>query len=386
MKHKYMARRYWNVKIPTLNKIDKLSKRYDDIINLSVGDIDYPCDRGIIEAMHQAGLEGHTKYTDFLGDEDLRKEICNKYNRQYNSEFAPNNVIISSGGTHAMYLVLESILDEGDEVIVISPYYMYYKQQIELAKGKLIVYNTLSENEFEINLKELEGLITPRTKAIIVNSPNNPTGKVYCKETINGIINLINKHDFLLIADDIYESFNYTDKVNPICSHDWDNPKIITVYSFSKDYSMTGFRLGYVIGEKSLIECMTNVNGVVSFTINAMTQRAGIYALQNRDRIQKGLYEEYRKRVFYTYERVNRINNMKCSLPEGTFYLFVDVSETGYSSEKVSEMILEEAHVLVLPGDDFGQSGKGHIRIACSASIAQLGQAFDRIGKMDIFK
>lgn len=386
MKHNFIAKRYWDFKIPALSKTNEMVKRYDDVINLSIGDPDLPCDKEIIDEMYKDTLAGHTKYTEFLGDGELREEVCKMYKEDYGCDYDIDNVMITSGGTHAMYLIMESILDEDDEVIVISPFYIYYEPQVKLPRGKMVVYNTSKEDNFEINLESLEKIITSRTKAIVVNSPNNPTGRVYYEESIKGLIDLADKHDFLIIADDIYGALNYTDRKNPICSYDCHNPRIITIYSFSKDYSMTGFRLGYIIAEKKLIECIRNINEAVNFTINSMAQRAGIHALKRRKEIQGKLYEEYKKRVFYVYERIKNLKNIKCNLPEGTFYLFVDISETGLTSEEMWEKMLDEAHVLVLPGSGFGPAGEGFIRIACTSGVEVLEQAFDRIGEMSIFK
>lgn len=386
MKHNYIAKRYWDFKLPAISKTNKMVKRYDDVINLSIGDPDIPCNKEIIDEMYKDTIAGHTKYTEFLGDTELRKEVCKMYMEDYACDYTLDNVMITSGGTHAMYLVMESILNDGDEVIVISPFYIYYEPQVKLPRGKMVIYNTSKEDNFEINLKELEKIITSRTKAIVVNSPNNPTGRVYCKESIKGLIELADKHNFLIIADDIYGALNFTNFKDPICSYDCHNPRIVTVYSFSKDYSMTGFRLGYIIAEKKLIECIRNINEAVNFTINSMAQRAGIYALKRRKVIQGKLYNEYKKRVFYVYERIKGLKNMTCNLPEGTFYVFVDISKTNLTSEEIWEKILDEAHVLVLPGSGFGEAGEGFIRISCTSGVEVLEKAFDRIGEMSIFK
>lgn len=204
MKSPYIAKRHWEFEEASLSKTNEMVKRYDDVIDLSIGDPDYPADKGIIEAIYRAGLEGHTRYTEFLGDEDLRRATMKAYKEDYDYDFKEDEIIITAGGTHAMYLTMEAILDEGDEVIAVAPYYIYYKPQIEMPKGKLVVYNTRSEDNFDIRLDELEKLITSRTKAIIINSPCNPSGKVYSEGNIKGVLALAEKYDFLVIADDIY--------------------------------------------------------------------------------------------------------------------------------------------------------------------------------------
>ncbi|SHJ60485.1 Aspartate/methionine/tyrosine aminotransferase [Dethiosulfatibacter aminovorans DSM 17477] len=386
MKNKYIARKHWNFKVPPLSKTNEMAKRHDDVIDLSIGDPDYPADRECIRLMYEDVVEnGHTRYTEFLGDEDLRNKTREWYEEDYGFSFESDEIIITSGGTHAMYLVMESILDEGDEVIAIAPYYIYYKPQIELPKGKLVVYNTRSEDNFDVDVDELEKLITSRTKAIIINSPNNPSGKVYSEENIRGIIDLAEKHDFLVIADDIYAALNYTENVKPICAYEEKPERVVTIYSYSKDFSMPGLRLGHIIADRELVTCIRNVNESVNFTISSMSQRLGIYAIERRREIQKGLYEEYRKRIFYCYDRIKNIENMSCSNPEGTFYLFVNIKDTGLTSMEIWERILDDAHVLVLPGSGFGEAGEGFVRIACTVGIEKLGEAFDRLEKMDIF-
>lgn len=386
MKSPYLAKRHWEFEEAALSKTNEMVKRYDDVIDLSIGDPDYPADNRILEAIYQAGKEGYTRYTEFLGDEDLRRATIKMYEEDYGFSFDMDEILITAGGTHAMYLTMEALLDEGDEVIAIAPYYIYYQPQIELPRGRLVVYNTRSEDNFDVDLEEFEKHITSRTKAVIINSPNNPSGKVYSQENIQGILEMAEKHDFLVIADDIYGALNYTDNKKAICSYEKSPDRVITLYSYSKDYSMTGLRLGHVIAQKDIIAAMRRVNEAVAFTINAQAQRGGICAIENRKDIQKGLYDEYYKRVMYIYERIQKMNNITCTKPEGTFYVFANIKDTGIKSMDIWEKILDEAHVLVLPGSGFGDAGEGFIRLACTVGIDTLKEAFDRMEKMEIFK
>ncbi len=386
MKHPYLAKRHWEYEEQSLSLTNEMVKRYDDVIDLSIGDPDYPADKRIIEAMYEGGLQGYTRYTEFLGDEDLRQATIDMYKEDYGYTFDKDEILITAGGTHAMYLLMEAILDEGDEVIAIAPYYIYYQPQIELVKGKIVVYNTKPEDNFDVDVNELEKCITSRTKAIIVNSPCNPSGKVYSEENIKAILALAEKYDFLVIADDIYGALNYTDNKKPICAYEGKPGRVVTLYSYSKDYSMTGLRLGHVIAEKEMIAAMRRVNEAVAFTINSMAQRGGIAAIKNRKEIQAGLYEEYYKREMYIYERIQKMKNISCNKPEGTFYIFANIKDTGLSSMEIWDKILDDAHVLVLPGSGFGQAGEGFIRIAATVGIDTLEEAFNRMEKMDIFR
>ena len=385
MKNPYLAKRHWEIEIPPLSRTDEMAKRYDDIINLSVGDPDYPADRTCIDLMYQDALAGHTRYTEFLGDPELRQETIKMYKEDFGLTVGMDELLITAGGTHALYVVMQALLDEGDEVIAIAPYYTYYKDQSEAPRGKLVVYNAPSEDGFDVDLAELEKCVTTRTKAIIVNTPCNPSGKVYSEETLRGILALAEKYDFLVIADDIYGALNFTGNTRPLCSLEERPKRVITVYSYSKDFSMTGLRLGHIIADREIIEAACNICGAVTFTISSFSQRLGIYALRRRKEIQQGLREEYQKRMMYAYERMSRLKHVKCRYPEGTFYIFADITETGISSMEMWDRILDEAHVLVLPGDGFGSAGEGYIRICCTVSVEVLKKAFDRIEKMDIF-
>jgi len=386
MKNPYIAKKHWEYELPPLSRTDEMSKRYDDIINLSVGDPDYPADKTCLDLMYQDALAGHTRYTEYYGDPELREETIKMYKEDYGVDVAMNELLITAGGTHALYVVMQTILDPGDEVIAIAPYYTYYKDQVEMADGKLVVYNAPADKRFDVELDELEKLVNSRTKAIIVNSPCNPSGKVYSRENLKGIMDLAEKYDFLVIADDIYGALNYTDNKMPLCTYEEKPNRVITVYSYSKDFSATGVRLGHIIARSDIIDAALNVCGGVTFTICSFSQRFGVHALRRRKEIQAGLRAEYQKRMLYAYERISKLNNVKCFYPEGTFYIFADIRETGISSMDMWDKILDEARVLVLPGDGFGEAGKGYIRICCTVSVDVLKEAFDRLERMDIFK
>ncbi len=228
-------------------------------------------------------------------------------------------------------------------------------------------------------------MITNRTKAIIINTPNNPTGASLNKETLKSIGEIAKKHDLLIIADDIYGSFSFKEAFYPITAIEGMKERTITVGSFSKDYAMTGWRIGYVLAPKPIIQCMKDINEGVCFSAPSISQRAAIYALRLREHFQKEMLNEYKKRVYYAYERINCISNMSVLEPQGSFYLFINIKQTGLTSKEVSKKILEEGHVLTIPGNAFGESGEGYIRIACTVRLEKLKEAFDRIEKMKIF-
>lgn len=385
MKHRFISKRYWNSISTAMGKSVSLTNRYDDIINLSLGDPDLITDEKIIDgAMRDAKL-GHTHYTDSYGDPELRREIIKYFKEDYAISFEDEEIMVTTSGCHAMWLVLEAILDDGDEVIIHEPYFTPYPQQIELARGKPVVLETYEEEEFQINVERLEKLITNRTKAIIVNTPNNPTGVCFSRKTMEDIARVAIKYDLIVIADDIYTSFSYAEPFIPIVLLPGMKERTITIGSFSKNFAMTGWRIGYVMAPEFIIKTMKDINENNVFTAPSVSQRAAIYALRLRNEICPEIVEEYKKRMMYAYERICKIPNMSCLPPKGSIYLFVNIKKTGLTSEEVCDKLLEEAHVLALPGNAFGRCGEGFIRLALTIDIEKLKEAFDRMENMDIF-
>lgn len=197
----------------------------------------------------------------------------------------------------------------------------------------------------------MEGLITNRTKAIIINTPNNPTGTCFSKKTLASIAEIAVKHDLIVIADDIYTLFSYAEPFIPITTIDGMKERTITIGSFSKDYAMTGWRIGFILAPDFVVRAIKDINENNVFTAPSVSQRAALHALRHREEIQPEIVEEYRKRIMYAYNRINGIRNMSVLYPKGSLYLFINIKRTGLSSEAVAERLLEEAHILVLPGN-----------------------------------
>ena len=358
-----------------------LTYLYDDLIDFSLGDPDITTDERIIKAAFEDAKNGHTHYTDFYGDPELREEICKYYSEEFNHEVNPNEIMVTAGACYAMWLVLEAILDDGDEVIIHSPYFTPYPHQIELTRGKPVILNTYEEEDFQVNTERMENLITNRTKAIIINTPNNPTGNCLTRETLENIAEIAKKHDLIVIADDIYTLFSFQEPFIPIASLPGMKERTIILGSFSKDYAMTGWRLGYVIAPQFIISTLKDINENSVFTAPSISQRAAMHALRLRDEIQPDILKKYKERIYYAYERINELENMSVMSPRGSIYLFPNIKKTGLSSTEVADRILKEAHVLVLPGTAFGDCGEGYFRIAVTVGMDKLKEAFDRISK-----
>jgi aspartate/methionine/tyrosine aminotransferase len=385
MKHKFLSKRYWNNFSTPMAEVVELAYRYDDVINLSLGDPDLITDPRIITEAFKDASKGHTRYTDSVGDPELREEILHYYKKSYGYQVGMSEVMAVVGACHGMHLVLEAILDAGDEVIVPEPYFTPYAHQIELAGGRMVPLETCEEEEFQINIERLKALITNRTKAVIINSPNNPTGAFYSRKTLEALADTAIANDLLIISDDVYGAFSFSEQFFPITTIAGMKERTITVGSFSKDYAMTGWRIGYILAPDYMIACIRDINEGVCFSAPSISQRAAIHALRLREEIQPALVAEYKKRVFHACEQIDQIVGMSVLPPQGSFYLFVNIKKTGLTSAEISKRILEEAHVLVVPGNAFGKSGEGYIRIACTVNVDKLRDAFDRIGSMEIF-
>lgn len=380
MRHPYIAKRYWKDQSTAMGQSDVMARSFDDVINLSLGDPDLITHDIIIEGAFADAKRGHTKYTDFRGDPELRAEICKYYAEEYGMDVKDEEVFVCASACLGMYLALEAIIDDGDEVILQAPYFTPYPQQVELARGIPVELPTYEDEDFQINIQRLESLITERTKALVINSPSNPTGNCLTVETMEQIAEVAEKYGLVVITDDIYTSFSYRNSFVPLASLPGMKERTIIINSFSKNFTMTGWRVGNIIAPDYIIRVIQQINENVVFTAPSISQRAAIYALRHRSEIQPPMVEEYRRRMFYAAERVNQIPKLSVIYPpKGSFYLFINIKASGLSSVETADLLLRKAHVLVLPGDAFGASGEGYVRIACTVGVDRLKEAFDRI-------
>ncbi|MDI9495864.1 MAG: pyridoxal phosphate-dependent aminotransferase [Bacillota bacterium] len=388
MKHKFIAKRYWNTVSSEMGEIGNLVGKYNDIIDLTFGDPDFTTDEIIINAAFNDAKNGHTHYTNFYGDDELRDEVCKYYKEDYDIDISRDETFITTSAAQGLWLALETITDDGDEIIIHEPYFTPYPDQVKLTRGIPVFLETYEEEGFQINVDRLEKLITNRTKAIILNTPNNPSGAKFSEETLNRIADIAEKYDLIIIADDIYGLYTFDNsQINqPFMKIKNMRERTITICSGSKDYAMTGWRIGFIVAPSYLIDAMEKVNENNVFTAPSVSQRALLHAIRNRKIVQPKLYEVFKERVFYTYDRICSTKNMSVLPPRATFYLFPNIKATGLTSKEVAIRMLEEAHVLVIPGNGFGKSGEGYVRIACTVGTDKLKEAFDRINRMSIFK
>lgn len=385
MKHRFLAKKYWKDASTPFGTTNEKAAQFDDCINLSIGDPDLITDKIIIDGAYQDALKGHTRYTNMYGDIELRDEIRKFYKDEYDLDIAPDEVIVTTSGLIAMYMALQAILDEGDEVIIQSPFFTPYTAQVEMARGIPVELDTYEEEDFQINIDRLKSLITPRTRALIINTPSNPTGSCLSADTLGEIAKIAEEEDLIVIADDIYTSYSFEKDFIPFMSMPGMRERTITINSFSKNFIMTGWRVGNIIAPAFIVRVLKDMGENIVYSAPAPSQRAAIYALRNRKVIQPPIIAEYRKRMEYAAERINRIPWMSViTPPKGSFYLFINIKKSGLSSLDAADMILEKAHVLLLPGNAFGRCGEGYLRLACTVGVDKLEEAFDRIEKIEV--
>lgn len=374
----FVNNRYLNIIPSLLVKMIEKANKYNDMVNFSIGEPDMHTDKSIIEACCRAGVEGHTHYLDSKGDFLLRERLAQKYNIKYGCNYDINNICITNGGMHALHIIFKALINPGDEIIVFGPYFTPYKYNIEDFDGVVREVPTFSKHGFQIDIELLKKSVNSRTKALVLNSPNNPTGAVYSRETIDKIVDLAIENDLAIIFDDVYESLVFDEYYSP-CIREDAKERVIIAGSFSKTYAMTGWRLGYVMGSEKIIKGINLANTNLVYCVNSLTQRAGAFALKEGDSIVKNIRDTFYTRVKMCHEEVTKISPLKCIMPKGAFYLFVDISGLGCSSLEFAEQMIEKAHVLVVPGNAFGQAGEGYVRLACTLNQDKLIEGIKRL-------
>ena len=377
----YIAKRFQNAGSGLSLDTAALAK-YNDIIDLSIGDTDFTTDGAIIEKAYQDAKAGHTHYGDPKGDPELISAIRKAWLEDFGQEVSESRVLVTASSCLGMALVMLATLDPGDEVIVFSPYFAMYRSQIELAGGVCIDVPTYASENYAIDEARLRAAITPKTKAIIFNNPTNPTGMAYGRDTLELLARVAQEYDLLIAADEIYTTYLYEGDYIPMRTLPGMQERTITLNSFSKNFMMTGWRVGAIIAEPELIATMNQINGALIYSAPSISQRAAIAALENRARIRERYIAAYRDRIFYSAERLAGIAYLSLVQPKGTFYLFPGVEKTGLSSKEFCKELLERAHILVSPGDVFGLAGKQHFRIACTVGMEKLKEAYDRMAEL----
>lgn len=359
-----------------------------DVIRLEFGEPDFDTPQNIKDAAIKAISSGKTKYTSGAGILELRRAISQKLDSENKISYDPmKEIVVSTGATGGINLSLLATLDEEDEILVPNPGWATYAYAVNLVGAKPILYSMNLSSNYSFQREEAESKITPKTRAILINSPSNPMGSVFSRKDIRTIAEFAADHDLVVISDEVYEKFLYSDTGSPlehvsIASLPEMKDRTVTINSFSKTYAMTGWRIGYVAANQKIALAMSKINTAANSCISTISQFAALEALTGTQDSVRSMIETYRKRRDVIVRSANRIRGFSCAIPRGAFYVFPEIKESGLSSMDLSLKILEEAHVATVPGSAFGSNGEGHLRLAYANSLENIELALERIGKI----
>lgn len=380
MSHRFINQKVRSIQPSGIRKFFDIANEIEDVISLGVGEPDFDTPWHVREEGIYTLQKGRTFYTANRGLMELRTEISNYIARNHAVQYNPaTQVLVTIGGSEAIDLALRACLEPGDEVIYHEPCYVSYLPCITLADGVPVPIPLKEANDFRLTAEELEAAITPKSKALILSFPNNPTGAVMTKEDLEAIAEVIVRHDLLVITDEIYSELSYTGKKHYSLI---DLPGMVerTIYinGFSKAYAMTGWRLGYCCGPEEILAQMVKIHQFAIMAAPTMSQYAGTMALKNGASDVEMMRDSYNQRRRYLMAELKRLG-IPCFEPFGAFYIFPNISQFGLSSEEFATRLIREHKVAVVPGSAFGQSGEGFVRVSYAYSIDELKQAFERI-------
>lgn len=364
-----------------IRKFFDLAASMDDVISLGVGEPDFTTPWNIREVAIEAIRDGHTAYTANAGLLELREEISNYLHRRFQVEYQPKDqIIVTVGASQSLDLAFRAILNPGDEVLVIEPAFVSYTALVTMAGGVPIRVQTSADNGFKVTPEQLEEVITNKTKAILLCSPNNPTGTSLNKDELIAIASVVEKHDLLVVSDEIYSELTYDQEFTSFASIPGMYQRTILVNGFSKGFAMTGWRLGFLAAPQELINVMIKIYQFTTMCAPTMLQMGAIEALRNSsDQVEK-MRQHYWRRRNLTVQSLNQIG-LECHTPGGAFYVFPSIKKSGLTSEEFAQGLLQQEKVAVVPGNAFGASGEGYIRCSYATSIDQIEIAMNRIGR-----
>lgn len=374
---------------PTLavdSKAKELKAKGFDVVNFGVGEPDFDTPEHIKEAAIKAIRDGFTKYTPVGGIDELKEAIIEKLERDNGLKYGKENILVSCGAKHSLYNIAQALFGPGDEVIIPSPYWVSYPDQVLINDAQPVIVETKEENDFMVEPDALKEKITPRTKAIIINSPSNPTGFIYTKKALEEIAEIALKNNIYIISDEIYEKLIYDgEKHISIASLSEEvKERTIVVNGLSKSHAMTGWRIGYAAGPVEIIKTMTKIQSQSTSNPTSIAQKAAVAALKGPQDCVEKMRQEFEKRRDYLVKELNKIAGVSCRMPKGAFYVFPNINKVlgknGInSSMDLSIYLLEKAFVALVPGSAFG--AEGYIRISYATSMENLAKGIERIRK-----
>lgn len=356
-----------------------LASGLEDVISLGVGEPDYVTPWHIREACIHSLECGETSYTSNYGLIELREELADYYAAKYGVNYNPGSeVLVTSGVSEALDVAIRAITNPGDEIIVVQPSYVAYVPSVMFAGGVPVIVSTKLENNFKLTAEELEAAITPKTKAVIINYPNNPTGATMGKADLEAIADVVCEHDIMVISDEVYDCLTYNGGHTCFSSLEGMRDRTILLNGFSKAYAMTGFRLAYAMASPKIISAMMLIHQYSMLCAPITAQIGAIEALKNGKHEMEKMVRDYDRRRHLIVSGLNRIG-LKCFEPKGAFYVFPSVESTGLTSEKFAERLMNEKRVVTIPGTVFGEAGTGFLRCSYATSREEIEEALVRI-------
>jgi len=380
----FLSKKVVDIKPSGIRKFFDIASEIKGAISLGVGEPDFDTPWHIREEGIYSLERGKTHYTSNSGLKELRQEITKYLNRKYDLKYDPlKEVLVTVGGSEAIDMAFRAMLEPGDEVIITTPCYVSYEPCAVLAGASVKTINLKNENEFRLTKKELEEAITPKSKILIMNFPNNPTGAIMEKKDLEAIAKVIIDHDLFVISDEIYSELSYFNNHVSIASLPNMMERTLVINGFSKSFAMTGWRLGYACGPEWLIKQMTKIHQFAIMCAPTSSQYAAVEALKNGDDDVNQMRESYDERRRYVLHRLAEMG-LPCFEPKGAFYLFPDIRQFKMSSDEFCLKLLNDKKVVVVPGNAFGESGEGFIRISYAYSIDNLKVALNRLSEFII--
>ena len=364
-----------------IRKFFDIAAQMDDVISLGVGEPDFITPWSIRESCVYGLERGYTSYTANRGMPELRNEISRHYNRNFNLDYNPDTeILVTVGVSEALDIALRAVLNVGDEVLIPEPCYVSYQACTILAGGVPVPVSAKIENEFRITPEELEPHVTPKTKAILIGYPNNPTGAIMERRDLLKLAEFAEKHDLIVISDEIYGDLTYEGVHECFSALPKMRDRTILLNGFSKAYAMTGWRIGYALSNADFIGAMTKIHQYTMLCAPITAQVAAIEALKHGEKYMKKMVAEYDRRRNLIYDGLNKLG-LKCFEPKGAFYIFPDITSSGMTAEDFAEKLIRAERVALVPGTAFGESGKGHVRCSYATSIEKISAALKRIEK-----
>lgn len=365
-----------------IRKFFDIANTMKDVISLGVGEPDFPTPRAVRSAGIRSLELARTKYTSNRGLELLRDEIQTYVYKKYNIDYKSNSeILVTVGGSEAIDATVRAIVNHGDEIIIPQPSYVCYEPITALAGGVPVIINTKAENSFKLTKEELLAAITPKTKALILPYPSNPTGAIMEKEDLEAIAEVLRGTDIIVISDEIYAELTFGGKKHvSIASIEGMKERTVLINGFSKAFSMTGWRLGYACGPEPILKEITKIHQYAIMCAPTTSQYAAIEALRSCDDAVADMLEEYDARRRIIVKGFNELG-LECREPKGAFYAFPSIKSTGLTSEEFCQRLLYSKRVALVPGDAFGASGEGYVRASYCYSLAHIKEALARIGE-----